>query len=328
MKNAVCLLLLCLCIPGWAQLSRDQVHALLTGDDPHAAATAMGKEGLAFEPDQALFDELCANPQVMRLLLAGLVRVSGGESTARPLLATEISQDPNALVIQKIYELTNNLNVANRMETTPDVIDRRLGFRDFLVRTVMEPNHNIALKAIEEKLGSEEYLPDWVESLVNASVSAKKEGYPMVKFKAKRSANLTLSTSERGIQGFLGLYMVNASPEAEGFSLEDNLIYTHPTFPLNYDTKEADFNPGKIEKSLITTLNLTKIFRKTQPLKLFPGTWGIRFKHTNGEGSLRSDRTEYFQVEPGQNYNMQFSWETDNRGIGRMAMKLIPVDKL
>lgn len=299
--------------------------ALLDGDDPQAVITALSKEGLAFEPDKALLDQLCANPEVLRLLMARYVRANGGEGNVRPILATEINQDPNALVIQKVYELTNNLKVANRMETTPEVIDRRLGFRDFLVRTLMEPNHQIDLKTIEDKIGSQDYFPEWVKTLINSSVAAKKEGYPVVKFKANRSANLTLSSAERGIHGYLGLYMVKGSPEADGFSLEDNLIYSQPTFPLSYHTKTTEFEPGKIEKNLITTLNLTKIFKKTEALKLFPGTWGIRFKHTNGEGSLRSDRTEYFKLEPGQNYEMRFSWDTDSRGIGRMEMKLVPV---
>lgn len=325
MKTTLFVLLLTQSLFCWSQLSKDQVLKLLSEKSPESAAAAISASGFDFELDADFMAQLCAHPETLQLILARIVNANNtGQAThLRPIGAKEVTQDPKALVIQKIYELNNNLTVANRLETTPEVIDRRLGFRDFMVRTLMEPNHEITLSQIESRLGSEDFLLPWVKTLVNDSVKAKEENYPKVTFSADKSATLSLSSAERGIQGYLGLFMVKGDHTRQDFSLEDNLIYTHPELPMTYNTKKEIFEPGRLEKSRITTLNLGKIFKNFETFQLYPGTWGLRFRHTNGNHSLRSDRTVYFDVEPGKEYDMKFAWVNSSNGVGLMDMQLV-----
>lgn len=309
---------------GWSQLSQDQVLELLAKNSPEQATKTLVNEGIGFQMDDAFLAQLAKHPKVLSLLLNKFLGKNRAVVVTKPLTAAEVNTDPNALVIQKIYELANNLSVSNRLEANPEVIDRRLGFRDFMVRAVMEPNHTVTLNQIKDRLGSNDFLPTWVEDLVNKSVAGKDAGYPQVQLTANRSANLALPSSDRGIHGYLGLYMVKGDPNKKDFSLEENLVYSHPDFPMVYDTKKEAFEPGKIEKRSITTLKLTKIFKERGSLELYPGTWGIRFKHTTGNHSMRSDQTAYVTVEPGKSYDLKFAWETNDKGNYEMKMTLVP----
>lgn len=323
MKFLFAVLLLFFSLSGYCQLNREQVLELLKTQNPESVASSLYTEGINFEIDASFLEKLVQHPQVLKILLARVISTRE-DSGVRPLSASEVATNPDALVIQKIYELTNNLTVANRLETTPEVIERRLGFRDFMVRTLMEPNHKVSLAQIQTSLGSDSFLPEWVKDLVNTSYEAKTKGFSKVSLTAHRSANITLPSSDRGVHGFLGFFMVKGSPEDADFLLEDHLIYSHPTFPMIYDIKTQAFQPAKIEKNSITTLSLTKILKEIGSVELFPGTWGIRFKHTTGEGSLRSDQTSYIQIEPGVDYDLTFKWENNDKGQGRMNFYLVP----
>ena len=69
-------------------------------------------------------------------------------------------------------------------------------------------------------------------------------------------------------------------------------------------------------------VRLGKELQERGSIDIYPGTWGIRIRHTDGYDRLRSDVTDYIQIQPGQSYILNIAWEKAPFGGKQLAFTL------
>ncbi len=339
MVTRMVLIAVTLATPCLAQLDRATFLQMASEGRETALIELVREQCVGFRFDKEVLDQVADRPELTLAVLqclydrapatpAASVLPSEPAAEAAPAPAPAVSYAPadaKQIYLQKTIETLNSLDVADRMSDSYQRVKTLSETKTFLVNMLSAPDYRLTPTDFQAHIDRGFQLPDWARGLMTAAESAKRSAFPSLSFEAARRLEFTTAPTERGLDLFMGLYMVRELPKrGEPYRLEDQFMFTHAKFPIEYDGETKRYQLHQLKtKQRQARVQYSKYLNKLEPLQLFPGNWVFRAAVYNKAGKVHADDYYGFTVEPGTDYALRLFWVSQRPGVRDVGFELV-----